>query len=220
MVHYICAAVACVGCVIWLTYKAHLSIKFYKAHLLHHRRQSRGALIPADSRATQSNREQEVETKTRRHRGWPKRRRTPWPLTAVLPPSPCLPPHPPPFLHPQSLSRLCNPTQPQSPLPSPPSPRTSQATDLHQVLRLCSSVPRSGASEPRSLLLSAAGAPHAPVLRCRPWCPPGRSSLRRISLWKRTGSSGAARRRNRLPPRPSGPRLPARSNRGCRHRKP
>jgi hypothetical protein len=165
MVHYICAMVAYVGYVIWLTYEAHLSIKFYKAHLLHQRRQSRDALIHAASRATQSNRE-------RRHRGWPKRCRTPWPLTAVLLPSPCLPPHPPLFLHPQSLSRLCNPTQPQSPLPSPPPPRTPQATDLHQVLRLCSSAPRSGASEPRSLLLSVAGAPHAPVLRCRPWCPP------------------------------------------------
>jgi hypothetical protein len=33
MVQYICAAEACVCCVIWLTYEAHLSIKFYKAHL-------------------------------------------------------------------------------------------------------------------------------------------------------------------------------------------
>jgi hypothetical protein len=33
MVKYICAAVACVCCVIWLTCEAHLSIKFYKAHL-------------------------------------------------------------------------------------------------------------------------------------------------------------------------------------------
>jgi hypothetical protein len=33
MVQYICAVVACACCVIWLTYEAHLSIKFYKAYL-------------------------------------------------------------------------------------------------------------------------------------------------------------------------------------------
>jgi hypothetical protein len=47
MVQYICAAVACVCCVIWLTCEAHLSIKFYKAHLAKNPRD----FIPAGKRS-------------------------------------------------------------------------------------------------------------------------------------------------------------------------
>uniref|UniRef100_A0A804RQV8 Uncharacterized protein n=1 Tax=Zea mays TaxID=4577 RepID=A0A804RQV8_MAIZE len=82
-----------------------------------------------------------------------------------------------------------------SPLPPPPPPEdASKQPTLHQGLRQRSSALLSGAAEPRCFLLRAAAAPPAPDLRRRPRGPLDAAALRRISLRKRTGSSGAARR--------------------------